>query len=90
MSATLTPQKKTKRKATISSGQNTLHSVAEQDTIAPIETEEAERIQRLKEAIPQLQELTVRLIEEGKLKPFINNRIGGTKIGKYIKAPKAL
>ena len=31
MSATLTPQKKTKRKATISSGQNTLHSVAEQD-----------------------------------------------------------
>ena len=51
-------------------GQNTLHSVAEQDTTAPIETEEAERIQRLKEAIPQLQELTVRLIEEGKLKPF--------------------
>ena len=75
MSATLTPQKKTKRKATISSGQNTLHSVAEQDTIAPIETEEAERIQRLKEAIPKLQELTVRLIEEGKLKPFNRKKI---------------
>ena len=70
MPATLTPQKKAKRKTTISSGQNTLHSVAEKDTTAPIETEEAERIQRLKEAIPQLQELTVRLIEEGKLKPF--------------------
>ena len=77
MSATLTPQKKTKRKATISLGQNTLHSVAEQDTIAPIETEEAERIQRLKEAIPQLQELTVRLIEEGKLKPFNRKEIYG-------------
>ena len=36
MPATLTPQKKTKRKTTISSGQNTLHSVAEQDTTAPI------------------------------------------------------
>ena len=70
MPATLTPQKKNKRKTSISSGQNTLHSVAEQDTTTLIETEEAERIQRLKEAIPQLQELTVRQIEEGKLKPF--------------------
>ena len=77
MPATLTPQKKTKRKTTISSGQNTLHSVAEQDTTAPIETEEAERIQRLKEAIPQLQELTVRLIEEGKLKPCNRKEIYG-------------
>ena len=70
MPATLTPQKKNKRKTSISSGQNTLHSVAEQDTTTLIETKEAERIQRLKESIPQLQELTVRLIEEGKLKPF--------------------
>ena len=70
MPATLTPQKKNKRKTSISSGQNTLYSVVEQDTTTLIETEEAERIQRLKESIPQLQELTVRLIEEGKLKPF--------------------
>ena len=61
---------KNKRKTSISSGQNSLHSVAEKDTTAPIETEEAERIQRLKEVIPLLQELTIRLIEEGKLKPF--------------------
>lgn len=70
MPAILTPQKKNKRKTSISSGQNTLHSITEQDTTTLIETEEAERIQRLKESIPQLQELTVRLIEEGKLKPF--------------------
>ena len=77
MPATLTPQKKTKRKTTISSGQNSLHSVAEQDTTTPIETEETERIQRLKEAIPLLQELTVRLIEEGKLKPFNRKELYG-------------
>ncbi len=74
MPATLTPQKN-KRKTSISSGQNTLYSVVEQDTTTLIETEEAERIQRLKEAIPQLQELTVRLIEEGKLKPFNRKKI---------------